>query len=490
MKFSGKIVALLIVISLIIGAGGSFAAVRLYDKDKQVKQSVNEGASGNREAQKIISIHDLIEKNYYKKVDGDKLYDGAIKGMIEALHDPFSSYMDPENAKEFTQSLSSSFKGIGAEVQSLNGKISIVSTIKGSPAEKAGLKSNDQIIAIDGKTTQGLSINQAVSKIKGKKGTVVHLQVKRPGISHTLSFNIKRDEIPLKTVYSKMMKQDRKHIGYINITSFNERTDKEFNDALRKLEDRGMDGLIIDVRNNPGGYLEAVEHIASQFITKDKPIVQIENRYGKRQSYTSSLERKKPYPITALIDGGTASASEILSGALKEAGGYPIIGTKSFGKGTVQQGIQMEDSSELKLTTFKWLTPDGHWIHKKGIKPTIEVKQPDYFYVSPLSLDKGKVLGYDHTSSKIKDAQLMLKGSGFDPGREDGYFDKQTDLAVRAFQKKNHLPVTGSIDKKTAGFLQMGTLKAIENPDNDLQLKEALHVIAEKVNHKKKSVAK
>lgn len=398
--------------------------------------------------------------------------------MIEALNDPFSSYMDPENAKEFTQSLSSSFKGIGAEVQSSNGKISIVSTIKGSPAEKAGLKPNDQIIAIDGQTTEGLSINQAVSKIKGKKGTVVHLQVKRPGVSHTLSFNIKRDEIPLRTVYSKMMKQNQKHIGYINITSFNERTDKEFKDALSKLEDKGMDGLIIDVRNNPGGYLQAVEHIADQFITKDKPIVQIEDRHGRRQSYHSSLEKKKPYPIAALIDGGTASASEILSGALKEAGGYPVIGTKSFGKGTVQQGIQMKDRSELKLTTFKWLTPDGHWIHKKGIEPTIKVKQPEYFYVSPLSIDKGEALGYNQTSSKIKDAQMMLKGAGFDPGREDGYFDKQTVTAVRAFQKRHHLPVTGSINQQTAGLLQLSILKAIKNPDNDLQLKAALHVAA------------
>ncbi|WKB35237.1 S41 family peptidase [Terrilactibacillus sp. S3-3] len=174
----------------------------------------------------------------------------------------------------------------------------------------------------------------------------------------------------------------------------------------------------------------------------------MEDRNGKKEAYYSSTTKKKPYPIVDLIDSGSASAAEILTGALKEAGGYPVVGIKSFGKGTVQQGIELSDKSELKLTTYKWLTPDGHWIHKKGIQPTVKVKQPDYFYVTPLALKKGKVLSYDHTSTQIVNLQKMLKGVGFDPGRKDGYYSKGTVSAVKAFQKSVNLPASGSADQK------------------------------------------
>ncbi|TCP24894.1 carboxyl-terminal processing protease [Scopulibacillus darangshiensis] len=480
MRFSGKIVALLMIVSLIVGASGSYAALSFFGPeghDGQKKIVKVDSSSPSGEVKKVRAIHDLIEKNYFKKVDEDKLYDGAIQGMIKALDDPFSTYMDPKTAKDFNQSLSSSFQGIGAEVRMVNNVVSIVAPIKGSPAEKAGLKPHDQIVTIDGKSTKGLSLYKAVNKIKGKKGTVVKLGVNRPGVTHTLTFEIKRGDIPLRTVKSKVIKEDNKQIGYINITSFNANTDKEFNTELKKVEDKGIDGLIIDVRGNPGGYLQAVESIAGQFITKDKPIVQIEDRNGKKERYFSSLEEKKPYPIAALIDNGSASAAEILSAALNEAGGYPLIGTKSFGKGTVQQGIEMSDNSELKLTTFKWLTPDGNWIHKKGIKPTVKVKQPDYFYTTPITLDKGKVLGYDHTGTKIANAQKMLKGLGLNPGRVDGYYGEQTVKAVRAFQETNDLHVTGSINKKTAGKLQTGVIQAVDNPKNDLQLKAAIKTL-------------
>lgn len=484
MRFNGKIVTILMVIALLVGGAGTYGALSYFGTGSQASGNkvVNvESSSGSGEAEKVRAIHDLIEKSYFKKVDEDKLYDGAIQGMIAALDDPFSTYMDPKTATDFNQQLSSSFQGIGAEVQMVDNKISIVSPIKGSPAEKAGLKPNDQIVAIDGKSTEGVDLYDAVSKIRGKKGSVVHIDVKRQGAPNKLTFDIKRGDIPQLTVNSRIIKKDNDKLGYINITSFNEKTDKEFNDKLADLEDKGIDGLIIDVRGNPGGYLQAVEKIASQFITKDKPIVQIEDRGGKREQFHSELDKKKPYPIAALMDDGSASAAEILSAALNEAGGYPLIGTKSFGKGTVQQGIEMSDKSEVKITVAKWLTPDGNWIHKKGIKPTVEVKQPDFFYTTPLNIEKGKVLGYDHVDTKIANAQKMLKGAGFDPGRIDGYFGDQTVSAVRAYQKANGLPMTGSINQKTAGKLQGSVVEAIGDTDNDMQLKAAINVVDEKI---------
>lgn len=479
-KYSGKVVVLLMILALIVGAAGSYAAVS-FAQNRQAEPIVKaDTSSAKGEAAKVKAIHDLIEKDYFKKVSSDKLYDGAIQGMIKALNDPFSSYMDAKTAKDFTQSLSSSFQGIGAEVQMVGNKVSIVSPIKGSPAEKAGLKPNDQILSINGKSTDGMNINQAVNKIRGKSGTYVKLIVKRPGVANTLTFNIKRGNIPLRTVTGKIIKRGGDSIGYIDISQFNENTDKEFKTTLSGLEKQNMDGLIIDVRGNPGGYLQAVEKISDSFIPKEKPIVQVEDRNGKKEAYYSSTTKKKPYPIVDLIDGGSASAAEILTGALKEAGGYPIVGTKSFGKGTVQQGIELSDKSELKLTTYKWLTPDGHWIHKKGIQPTVKVKQPDYFYVTPLALKKGKVLSYDHTGTQIVNLQKMLKGVGFDPGRKDGYFSKETVSAVKAFQKSANLPASGSVDQKTASELQEKVIEQIGNSKNDLQLDKAISIIQEK----------
>ncbi|RYL95793.1 PDZ domain-containing protein [Sporolactobacillus sp. THM7-4] len=478
-KFSGKVVALLMTLSLIVGAAGSYAIFSFVQSRSAAQTSAVEASSAvaDSESSKVKLIHDLIEKDYFKKVPSGKLYDGAINGMIQALGDPFSSYMNAKMASDFTQSLSSSFQGIGAEVQMVGNKVSIVSPIKGSPAEKAGLKPDDQIVSINGKSTEGLNINQAVAKIRGKKGTTVRIGIRRPGVASELMFKIKRDDIPIRTVNSRIIRKYGQPIGYLAITQFNERTDQEFSSALKSLEKQNMKGLIIDVRGNPGGYLQAVEKIANLLVPDKKPIVQIEDRQGKRQPFYSTLDKKKSYPVAALIDGGSASASEILAGALHEGAGYPLIGVKSFGKGTVQQGIELSDKSELKLTTDKWLTPDGNWIHRKGIRPTIEVRQPAYFYVAPLTLKKGETLKYDQTSPMIAAGQKMLIGSGFNPQRTDGYFSRGTEKAVAAFQKSVKIPVTGRIDQKTASELQARTLEAIGNPKNDRQLNAALQEI-------------
>ncbi|BBN98254.1 S41 family peptidase [Sporolactobacillus terrae] len=478
-KFSGKVVALLMAISLIVGAGGSYAVFRFVQNQSQEKTAAVAGGAvaPDQETAKLKAIHDLIENEYYKKISSQDLYDGAINGMIDALNDPFSSYMNAKTASDFSQSLSSSFQGIGAEVQMVGKQVTVVSPIKGSPAEKVGLKPKDAIMTINGKSTEGLTINQAVNKIRGKKGTVVKIGIKRSGASDLLTFSIKRDDIPIRTVESKMLKSSSNSIGYIAITQFNENTDGEFSKALDKLENEKMQGLIIDVRGNPGGYLQAVEKIGNLLISSKKPIVQIQNREGKKQPFYSTLEKKKDYPIAALIDDGSASASEILAGALKEAGGYPLIGVKSFGKGTVQQSIPMTDKSELKLTVDKWLTPDSNWIHKKGIQPTIEVKQPDYYYVTPINLKKGQTFRVDQTDEKIANAQKMLKAAGQNPGRTDGYFSKQTQQALKAFQKENKLPESGEIDQKTADALQQATLNAIKNQKHDRQLNSAIEEI-------------
>jgi carboxyl-terminal processing protease len=332
-------------------------------------------------------------------------------------------------------------------------------------------------LQINGKSVEGLDLSQAVLKIRGKKGSTVNIQVQRPGVKEPLTFKVVRDDIPIETVYSSLKEENGKKIGYLEITSFSENTADEFNSNLKKLEKKGIEGLVIDVRGNPGGYLESVEKILDGLVTKDKPYVQIEQRNGEKEGVYSKNGEKKDYPISILIDRGSASASEILAGALKEAGGYPLVGEKSFGKGTVQQALPLEDGSNLKMTTHKWLTPDGNWIHEKGIQPTIKVEQPEYYYANPIQIEE--TLKKDSNGTQVKNTQVMLKGLGFDPGREDGYFSEQTEKAVKEFQGKNDVKQTGEVDENTASLIQTRLLEKIDSHQSDKQLQAALKEVAE-----------
>ena len=481
---SRKLVAIYMALSLLIGAAGTYLGIELIgDNDTSNENSIisDGNVSGSskvedEDLEKITQAYGLIKERFVESVEEDKLIEGAIKGMVDTLEDPYSVYMDKDTATQFTQSLDSSFEGIGAEVSMVDGKVTIVAPFKDSPAEKAGLKPNDQILTIDGNSIEGLDLYDAVLKIRGEKGSTVSLSVMRPGVTEMLTIEVVRDEIPIETVYSSVKEYKNQKVGYIELTSFAEKTAEDFEAALNNLEKEKIDGLVIDVRGNPGGLLDSVETILKNFITKDKPYVQIENREGEKQRFFSDLDKKKEYPIAVLIDEGSASASEILAGALKEAGGYEIVGDTSFGKGTVQQAVPMEDGSNIKLTMFKWLTPDSNWIHEKGVEPTIPAKQPDYFYSSPIQLEDEELV-YDMNSTKVKSAQIMLKGLGFEPGREDGYYSKETETAVKAFQTANELKETGRINKETAGAMEAKLVEKIRAEENDLQLITAIKIL-------------
>ena len=305
---------------------------------------------------------------------------------------------------------------------------------------------------------------------------MVVLEIMRQGLKEPIMIKVKRDEIPQITVYSKIKKQDGKSIGYIEITSFSEETAEEFKKQLKELENKKIEGLVLDVRGNPGGFLESVQDILKEFVSKEKPYVQIEKRNGEREKYYTTLEKDKPYPIAVLIDKGSASASEILAGSLHEAEKVTLIGEKTFGKGTVQQAVPMGDGSNIKLTLFKWLTPDGNWIHKKGIEPDIAVKQSDLFYVHPLQLKEP--LEKDMNNEQVKNAQQILASLGYEPGRTDGYFSSGTETTVKAFQRENGLKADGRIDDQTAVALEQEVLQELKEDKNDLQLQTALKVIA------------
>ncbi|MGP7818502.1 S41 family peptidase [Niallia sp. 01092] len=460
--------------SLLTGAGGTYIGMSAFNKEKQEMNTYTQDSETDSLV-KVKTAYELIFHNYVQKVDKEKLEEGAIKGMLSTLDDPYSVYMDKDTAKQFDQALDPSFEGIGAEISTEDGKIVIVSPIKDSPAEKAGIKPNDEIVKVDGQNIKGEDLYEVIKKIRGKKGSEVDLEIERPGVDNPISVTVVRDEVPQITVYSSIKRDGGENIGYLQITSFSEETASEFKTAMKSLEKTGISGLILDVRGNPGGLLPSVNSILEEFVPAQKPYVQIERRDGKKEKFYSHLKTKKDYPVVVLVDKGSASASEILAGALKEAANYTLIGERTFGKGTVQQAVPMGDGSKIKLTLFKWLTPDGNWIHKKGIQPNLVVEQTALYQTHPLQIKE--TLKRENNDEQVKYAQEILTSLGYRTDREDGYYSSQTETAVKAFQNQNGLQATGMIDAHTASKLQEEVRSEMKKEENDIQLQMALRYI-------------
>lgn len=427
-----------------------------------------------KEFEKLYNAFDTIQDNYFKEVDEKQLVNGAIDGMLQSLDDPYSDYMDEEEASSFHDSISSSFEGIGAEIQEKDGYIIIVSPLKGSPAEKAGLKPNDKVVSVDGKNIQGMGSTEAVLLIRGEKGTTVKLVVQRPGVSEPLNFSIVRDTIPIETVYGEMVTDT---IAKVQITTFSENTSTELITILNDLQSKGMKGLILDLRQNPGGLLNQAVAISSLFVPEGKVLFKVEDRDGNIEEVKSEQKENPDIPLVVIVDKGSASASEILAGAVSESANVPLVGEKSFGKGTVQRAQDFSDGSNMKYTTEKWLTPEGNWIHEKGIVPDYEVAMPEYANIS--YIDPEQELKLSVASNQVKAAQQMLKALGIEPGREDGYFDEATQKAVIEFQKQQNIEQTGIL-KGESTILLMEKLRELIQ-DNDPQVQKAVELLQQEV---------
>ena len=321
--------------------------------------------------------------------DQQSLVRGAIKGMVDSLGDPYSAYLTPDQYREGLQDLSGQFEGIGAEIGTHDAKgatsdcttlgrdciLTIVSPLDGSPAEKAGLKAGDEIVAVDGTSLDGLTVDGARDKIRGKKGTEVTLSIVRGGAA-PIEITVTRDVIVSKEVVTKSLGGGT--VGYIAVTGFSDNSATKFHDALQADLKAGQTRIVLDLRGNPGGYVTAARQIASEFIASG-PIFWEQDADGTQTETTATgagVATPDDIHVVVLVDKGSASASEIVAGALQDRKRATVVGETSFGKGTVQQWIQLQDGSALKLTIAKWLTPDKRWIHHIGIVPDVPVATP------------------------------------------------------------------------------------------------------------------
>lgn len=349
---------------------------------------------------KINELNAYINTYYYDDVDTADLQDGLYKGLLEGIGDKYSVYYNAEDYEAMQVSVTGQYYGIGAGLS--QDKDTMVVTVtkiyEGTPSEEAGLLKDDIIISVDDTDATSLELTELVRQIRGEEGTTVHLEVYRPSTGEYLSFDVERRDITLPSVSHKML-QDK--IGYIYIDSFESETATQFEEAVSDLEKQGMEALVLDVRYNPGGLVTSVVKILDD-ILPEGVVVYTEDKNGNRQNYTSSGDTHLDYPMAVLINGDSASAAEILAGAIKDYEYGTLIGTTTYGKGIVQTNFPLEDGDAVKLTTAKYFTPNGNYIHGVGIEPDIEL---EYEYLDP----DGEV--YEETyDNQIQKAIEVLEG--------------------------------------------------------------------------------
>lgn len=332
------------------------------------------------ELQEFAETYQNILDNYYKEVDKNGLLDAGIKGMLDYLDDPYSTYMDVAASQSFNEKVNGSYVGIGCEIRYAEKSATIASCFASSPGSKSGIEKDDLIVSINDKLVSEMAYSDIAANIKGEAGTKVKLTLKREEKEFTVE--VTRQKVDLTSVTSSIFEENGKKIGYLKVDIFAANTKSQFQSALQDLENNGIDSLLIDVRNNPGGHLSQVSEILSLFLDKSKIMYKIDTK-GDVKDYYALTNEKRTYPIGILINEESASASEILAAAMKESYGATLIGEKTYGKGTVQEAYELSDGSTVKYTTKKWLTPNGNWINEVGVSPDVEIEMDEAYYKNP-----------------------------------------------------------------------------------------------------------
>ncbi len=351
---------------LFIPAAGSGQTVK-SDPEKEVDLTL------------LWSVWRILDRYYLMPQDlkTNSLVYGAVGGLVQSVGDPYTVFMTPQDAKTFTNALNGTLEGIGAQLENQNGKVVVVAPLKGSPAEKAGILPHDTILQVDGTNVAGMKLEDVVNKIRGPKGTSVKLTVQHENKKVPEIVTVVRDNIQVPSVESKVIKTSSGSIGYVALNQFGTDSMREMRKALQDFSSAGLKGIVLDLRFNGGGYLDGAEELVSMFLKEGK-VVSVDRRdVPPEEHMVSGQALLSDMPLVVLINGGSASASEITAGALQDQGRAKIIGEKSFGKGTVQEVIELPGGSSIRVTTARWLTPAGHDIAKKGITPDIVVARTE-----------------------------------------------------------------------------------------------------------------
>lgn len=362
------------IFSLLLGVLACFSVLTILNKGKNYFVL-------SKELAKFVDAYEAIVDNYYKEVDKDKLVESAINGMVSSIGDEYTSYSDKDVTDNFNETVNGKYMGIGALIMKNEKDLVIYKIFEDSPSYKAGLKDGDIILKLDDKDTKDMSVNDIASIVKNDDNKEVKLLVKRG--EENLDITIVKDMVELPVVSGKVINYNDKKIGYISLSIFSSVASEQFNKQLVKLEKEGISGLVIDVRGNSGGYLTTVTDIASYFLKKGDIIYKLEvnDKVTVRKDKT---KESRDYPVAVLIDKNSASASEILASSIKESYNGYVVGTNSYGKGTVQQTLVLSDGSMIKYTIEKWLTPLGNWINEEGVVPTNYVELSSEYLNNPV----------------------------------------------------------------------------------------------------------
>ena len=362
------------IFSLLLGVLACFSVLTILNKGKNYFVL-------SKELAKFVDAYDAIVNNYYKEVDKDKLVESAINGMVSSIGDEYTSYSDKDVTDNFNETVNGKYMGIGALIMKSEKDLVIYKVFEDSPSYRAGLKDGDIILKLDDKDTKDMSVNDIASIVKNDGNKEVKLLVKRG--EENLDITIVKDMVELPVVSGKVINHNDKKIGYISLSIFSSVASEQFNKELVKLEKEGISGLVIDVRGNSGGYLTTVTDIASYFLKKGDIIYKLEvnDKVTVRKDKT---KESRDYPVAVLIDKNSASASEILASSIKESYNGYVVGTNSYGKGTVQQTLVLSDGSMIKYTIEKWLTPLGNWINEEGVVPTNYVELSSEYLNNPV----------------------------------------------------------------------------------------------------------
>ncbi|MDH3503597.1 MAG: S41 family peptidase [Nitrospirota bacterium] len=352
---SGLTLTAILLVGIVIGKGGDRAGY---------------ASEPYEELQVFAEVLSQVKKHYVEETQTKDLIQGALRGMLAGL-DPHSSFMTPDMFKEMQVETKGEFGGLGIQIGVKNNRLTVISPIEDTPAFEAGIQPGDTIIKVDDKPTKDLTLMEAVQHMRGARGTSVELTIEREGLENPLVFTLKRDIIKIQSVRSKLLEGN---VGYVRLSQFQEATVDDLSTELEKLVSKNIQGLILDLRNNPGGLLTAAVGVSEQFLESGRLVVSIQGRNGKKDEYRARANSKNyQYPMIVLVNHGSASASEIVAAAMQDWGKAVVIGTTTFGKGSVQTILPLSDGSGLRLTTAKYFTPNGKSIHSIGVQPDIVI---------------------------------------------------------------------------------------------------------------------